>query len=101
MDAKTVELLEAVRASLVEAKDPQDQAASLIDKHKNLGKMLNDKVQKLMSSFAGAQKRLDRHRKSGVGESEAIFLLQSTKKTFDELKRMLDSVEKEYKKGGA
>lgn len=87
-------------ASLEEAADPQDHAAGLIDKAPNLEKMLMDKVKKLSSAFAGAKKRLDRHRKSGVGETEAIHLLKSTKKTFDELKKMMDMVEKEYKKGG-
>jgi hypothetical protein len=96
--------LEVIRDNLAEdlqeAVDPQDHAAKLLAKHKGLEKMLTDKVKKLSAAFVGANKRLERHRKSGVGESEAIFLLKSTKKVFDELNKMMGMIEKEYEKGG-
>lgn len=105
MNKEINEKLESIREaleadSLQEAVDPQDHAAKLLAKHQGLEKMLTDKVKKLSSAFVGANKRLERHRKTGVGESEAIFLLKSTKKTFDELRSMMDMIEKEYKKGG-
>lgn len=102
---ETTKVLEEVRdllekKDLNEGMDPQDYAAKLIDKHKGLDKMLADKLKKLDSSFIGAKKRLDGHRKSGVGETEAVYLLGETYKVFKEMRKLMDMVEKEYKKAG-